>query len=83
MTPLPILIEMESGVASPFSLTQTCTGDDLGPKAKGIPAGSCEVSVTFMPTAAMKYSGTLTIEDNLEGSSSLSVKLKGTGKAPK
>jgi uncharacterized repeat protein (TIGR03803 family) len=83
MTPLPILIEMESGVASPFSLTQTCTDRDLGPKSKGTAAGSCEVTVTFKPTAAMKYSGTLMIEDNLEPTFGQSVKLEGSGNAPK
>ncbi len=59
--PLPILIEMENGVTSPFSITQTCDDDDLGPKSKGVKAGSCEVGVTFAPTAAMKYKGTLMI----------------------
>jgi hypothetical protein len=83
MTPLPILIEMESGVTSPFSLAQTCTDHDLGPKSKGAAAGSCEVTVTFKPTAAMKYSGTLMIEDNLEPSFGVDVKLEGSGKAAK
>jgi hypothetical protein len=77
MTPLPILIEMESGVTSPFSLAQTCTDDDLDAKS------SCVVSVTFMPTAAMKYSGTLVIKDNLEPSFGADVKLDGSGKAAK
>ena len=81
--PLPILIEMENGVTSPFSITQTCDDDDLGPKSKGVKAGSCEVGVTFAPTAAMKYSGTLMIIDNLEPTFERSVKLEGTGKEPK
>jgi hypothetical protein len=82
-TPLPILIEMESGVTSPFSITQTCDDDDLGPKSKGVPPGSCEVSVTFTPTAAMKYKGKLTIDTNLESDDDKSVTLEGTGKEPK
>ncbi|HYB90627.1 MAG TPA: choice-of-anchor D domain-containing protein, partial [Candidatus Binataceae bacterium] len=72
--PLPILIEMESGVESPFSLTQACNDDDLAPGA------TCQVSVTFAPTAATPYSGTMTIEDNLEPSFSQNVGLKGKGK---
>jgi len=81
--PLPILIEMESGATNPFSITKPCDDDDLGPKGKGMPAGSCEVSVTFTPTAAMKYKGTLIINDNLEPSFEKSVKLEGSGKGPK
>ncbi len=81
--PLPILIEMESGVTSPFTLTQECVDDDLGPKGKGMPPGSCEISVKFTPTAAMKYTGTLTIEDNLESKPDTEVKLEGAGKEPK
>jgi len=81
--PLPILIEMENGVASPFSVTQACDDDDLGPKSKGVKAGNCEVGVTFAPTEAIKYTGTLMIIDNLEPSFENSVKLEGTGKAPK
>ncbi len=81
--PLPILIEMEKGVSSPFSITQTCDDDDLNPKSKGMAPGSCEVGVTFAPTAAMKYSGTLMIIDNLEPTFERSVKLEGTGKEPK
>ncbi len=81
--PLPILIEMESGVASPFTVSQECDDDDLGPKSKGVAAGSCEVSVKFTPTAAMKYSGTLVIDTNLESLPDRSVKLEGSGKASK
>ena len=39
--------------------------------------------VTFKPTAATKYKGTMTIEDNVEGASEHSVKLEGVGKAVK
>ena len=74
---------METGVTSPFTLTKECNDDDLGPKSKGAPAGSCVVSVTFTPTAAQKYAGTLTIETNLEPTSAKSVKLEGIGKQPK
>ena len=74
---------MESGVTSPFSSTQTCDDDDLGPKAKKVAPGSCEVSVQFAPTAAMKYSGKLTIDDNLEPAFEKTVRLEGTGKEPK
>ncbi len=81
--PLPILIEMESGVTSPFTVTQQCDDDDLGPKSKGVAAGSCEVTVKFTPTAAMKYTGTLMIDTNLESLPDRSVKLEGTGKASK
>jgi hypothetical protein len=81
--PLPILIEMENGVTSPFSVTQACDDDDLPPKSKGVKPGSCEVGVTFAPTAAMKYSGTLMIIDNLEPTFERSVKLEGIGKEPK
>jgi len=42
---LPILIEMETGVASPFTLTQQCDDDDLVAKSKGVAAGSCTVTV--------------------------------------
>jgi hypothetical protein len=81
--PLPILIEMESGASNPFTVTQDCDDRDLGPKSKGEAAGSCEVSVKFTPTDAMKYSGTLVIDTNLESMADRSVKLEGTGKAPK
>jgi len=49
----------------------------------GVPPGTCEVQVTFKPTAAMKYTGTMVIQDNLEPSLGQNVELKGTGKAPK
>ena len=81
--PVPILIESESGVASPFSISQACADDDLGPRSKGVKPGTCEVSVTFTPTAAAKYEGTLVIKDNLEPGFGQSVGLKGAGKTPK
>jgi len=39
--------------------------------------------VEFAPTAAIKYKGTLIINDNLEPLFEKSVKLEGTGKEPK
>ena len=78
--PPPILVEMETGVTSPFTLSKECVDDNLYPKSKGVPPGSCEVSVTFTPTAAQKYAGTLTIETNLVPTSARSVKLEGTGR---
>ena len=79
--PLPILIEGETGATNPFNITQeTCDGDDLGPGGKGIPADSCEISVSFTPGAAQKYRGTLIIETNLESGADKSVKLEGVGK---
>jgi hypothetical protein len=82
-TPPNIFIEMESGVTSPFSISQACNDDSLGPKSKGVKAGTCKVSVTFTPTAAIKYLGTMQIQDNLEPSFGQAVKLEGSGKAAK
>ncbi len=82
-TPLPILIEMESGVTSPFNLTQACTDENLTPGSKGVPPGSCTVSVTFTPTSAIKYSGTMRIQDNLQPNLGQNVALKGVGKKAK
>ncbi len=81
--PVPILIESESGAASPFSISQACDDDDLGPRSKGVKPGTCEVSVTFTPSAETKYEGTLMIKDNLEPGFGQSVALKGAGKTPK
>ncbi len=39
--------------------------------------------MTFTPTAAQKYSGTLMIDTNLESGADKSVKLEGVGKVPK
>ena len=81
--PVPILIEKENRVASPFIITQVCDDDDLGPKSKGVKPGTCEVGVTFAPTAAMRYKGTLTIDTNLESKPDRTVKLEGAGKTSK
>ncbi|MFZ0658100.1 MAG: protease pro-enzyme activation domain-containing protein, partial [Candidatus Binataceae bacterium] len=64
--PVPILIESESGAASPFSITEACDDDDLGPRSKGVKPGTCEVSVTFTPSTETRYEGSLMIKDNLE-----------------
>jgi hypothetical protein len=76
--PAPILIEGESGVNSPFSLVQTCTDTEIYP---AMVLRSCEVSVSFAPTEAGKYSGSLLIEDNLEPHFGERVRLTGTAKA--
>jgi hypothetical protein len=81
--PLPILIEMETGATNPFTVTQACDDDDLGPRSKGVKAGTCTVMVKFTPTAAMKFTGTLVIDTNLEVAPDKSVKLEGSGKAMK
>jgi hypothetical protein len=81
--PVPILIESESGAASPFSITEACDDDDLGPRSKGVKPGTCEVSVTFTPSTETRYEGTLMIKDNLEPGFGQSVALKGAGKTPK
>ncbi len=44
---------------------------------------SCTVSVTFTPMAAMPFSGTLTIDDNVMGDLQNTGTLKGIGKALK
>lgn len=82
-TPSAILIEGESGVSSPFSLSKTCADQELAPRSNGKAAGSCEVSVTFAPTAAINYSGDLLIMSNLEPNFGQTVRLVGVGKAPK
>ena len=41
------------------------------------------MSVKFAPTATIKYSGKLTIDDNLEPDFEKTVRLEGTGKEPK
>jgi outer membrane protein assembly factor BamB len=82
-TPPPILIEGESNVSGPFSLSQTCTGKELAPRSKSAMAGNCEISVTFAPTEAIEYSDSFSIKDNLEPNFGQTIKLMGVGKAPK
>jgi hypothetical protein len=43
----------------------------------------CKISVQFMPTHAVSYSGTMTIIDNLEPSDMQTVQMSGTGKPAK
>ena len=90
--PDPITIEMEDATSStnpsPFSVTQCAPDDQLQPKSKGQPAGTCTVTVKFAPAAAGKFTGTLMIIDNVEttnpntGSVQM-VPMVGVGKAPK
>ncbi|HUO03936.1 MAG TPA: protease pro-enzyme activation domain-containing protein [Candidatus Binataceae bacterium] len=82
-TALPILIEMETATPSAFTVSTECVNDDLNPKAKGQRPGTCTIGVTFTPTEAIKYSGNLTIIDNLEPSFHQVVPLTGVGKTPK
>jgi len=81
--PLPILIEMETATPSAFTVSTECVNDDLNPKAKGQRPGTCTIGVTFTPSEAIKYSGDLTIIDNLEPSFQQVIPLTGMGKAPK
>jgi hypothetical protein len=80
--PLPILIESETATPSVYAVTMSCA-EELNPRAKGQPAGTCEVQVTFTPTEPQKYSGELTIIDNLEPSGDQPITLSGIGKTPK
>ncbi|HYL60664.1 MAG TPA: hypothetical protein VEU51_17495, partial [Candidatus Acidoferrales bacterium] len=75
--PLPILIEMQTATPSVFQVQTQCTDDNLQPQA------SCQISVKFTPTDPIKYTGTMTIIDNLEPSQMQTVKLSGKGAAPK
>jgi hypothetical protein len=71
---LPILIEMETATPSVFEVQTQCADDDLAPKT------SCKIAVKFTPTDPIKYTGTLTIFDNLEPNLMQTVKLTGKGK---
>ena len=64
-----------SGGGSPFNLTNGCSVSDLPP------GSACGIGVTFAPTAAVSSTATLMIID--DSSVQQSVKLSGTGKAPK
>jgi outer membrane protein assembly factor BamB len=65
-----------SGGGNPFNLTNGCGVSDLEE-----PGSACGIGVTFAPTAAVSYTATLMIIDN--SAVQQSVKLSGTGKAPK
>jgi hypothetical protein len=89
--PVAITIEMEnSSQPAVFAVSQCPPNDPLQPGNKGQKPGSCVVTVTFKPAAATKYSGTLTVTDNVEPSAKppqvgfmQTVQLKGAGKVPK
>ena len=61
-----------NGEDGPFNITNGCN-------APLPPGGSCNIAVTFAPTAGGPFSETLKITDNAQGSPQ-SVKLKGKGK---
>ncbi len=61
-------------VSAPFAETNTCTANPIAP------AGTCTISVTFTPTTATAFTGTLTITDNAV-TSPQNVGLTGTGTA--
>jgi hypothetical protein len=62
---------------------QTCTDQELGPSFRNAATGFCEASVTFAPTEATMYSGSRLINDHLEPGFGRTIRLMGTGKAPK
>jgi hypothetical protein len=43
----------------------------------------CKITVQFLPTQAVSYSGTMTIIDNLEANDMQTVQMTGTGKPAK
>jgi hypothetical protein len=68
---MTVLMEGTSGGVSPFSVTNGCSAP--------LPAGgTCEIGVTFAPTAARPYKATMMIFDNAKDDPQ-SVKLKGKG----
>ncbi len=86
---LPIVIEMESVTPSAFAITTSCE-EQLAPGAKGVRPGTCNVQVKFTPGAAMKFSGSLKIMDNVDPSLAKkypplvqTVPMTGAGKAAK
>jgi Abnormal spindle-like microcephaly-assoc'd, ASPM-SPD-2-Hydin len=61
-------------VSSNFAETNTCTANPVAP------GGTCTISVTFTPTAAISYSGIVSITDTATNSPQ-TVTLSGTGTA--
>ena len=61
-------------VSSSFGETNTCTANPVAP------GGTCTISVTFTPTAATTFNGTVTITDTATSSPQM-VTLSGTGTA--
>jgi hypothetical protein len=74
-TGLAVTIDIETASPPVFAVTSQCQ-ETLEP------GKSCKVSVTFSPTDTTAHSGSLKIYDDVIGSPQ-SVKLSGTGKAPK
>ncbi len=72
---ITVLIEGLSGGGSPFGVDNRCSFP-----AELYPGSECAIGITFAPTAAVSSTATLMIIDNAEQQS---VKLSGTGKAPK
>ena len=61
-------------VSAPFAETNTCTANPIAP------AGTCTISVTFNPTVAGTFNGTVTITDSAVSSPQM-VTVSGTGTA--
>ncbi|MGH7923547.1 MAG: hypothetical protein ACREQH_03020, partial [Candidatus Binatus sp.] len=78
-TALPITVVMQSVNNDVYQIHPECV-DTLNPKAKGMKAGMCTVSVVFTPTDAVEYPATLTVSDNLEPNLMQAVPVKGAGK---
>jgi Cep192 domain 4 len=78
-TASPIIINYQTATPGAFQVTDDCSAT-LDPKAKHEKPGTCTVTVTFTPSSAQKYSGTLTILDNLEPNLYQTVTMIGTGK---
>lgn len=65
---------MPVGPTPPFRLRSTsCKNNIIAP------LGTCTITVTFTPSAATTYNGSITINDNAFGSPSQTVTLTGTG----
>lgn len=78
-TASPIIINAQSATPDAFQVTDDCS-QTLNPKARHQKPGRCTVTVKFTPTASQKYTGTLTIYDNLEPDLYQTVQMIGKGK---
>ena len=65
---------MTVGPTPPFRLRATTCKNNIV-----APTGTCTITVTFTPSTATTYSGSITINDNAFGSPSQTVTLSGTG----
>jgi streptogramin lyase len=65
-------VAITGGAAADYSVSSSCTGANLNPKA------SCSVSVTFKPSAKGTRNATLVVTDNARNSSQ-SISLTGAG----